>query len=154
MLSYNPASESDRGGSEVKAYIINCMIMDSVFINLTSCTIFVPILHTYQDVIAEDAREGLPSSPSDPTMVTLLTVADVLTQILHLYIHNGVTELVQHYPPLSLMWDLFLCCMQKKCTPACLTCYAFCSLGSERPEEQKKHHFSCFLNVQILHLPS
>lgn len=44
--------------------------MSSTITSLSFYSVLVSILCLCQDVIAEDAREGLPSCPSDPTMVT------------------------------------------------------------------------------------
>lgn len=51
----------------VKGYSINLV---DTFISPSLYAILVSILCPCQDVIAEDAREGLLSSPSEPTMVT------------------------------------------------------------------------------------
>lgn len=55
-----------------KGYEMNWLIMNSTFITLPLYTILVSILCPCQDVIAEDTREGLPSCPSEPTMVTCI----------------------------------------------------------------------------------
>lgn len=58
-----------------------------VYLALPSHAFFVSTLHPCQDVIAEDAREGLPSSPSDPIVVTSLTLVDLVPRVLlhHVY---------------------------------------------------------------------
>lgn len=56
-----------------------------VYLALPSYAFFVSTLHPCQDVIAEDAREGLPWSPSDPIVVTSLTLVDLLPRVLLLY---------------------------------------------------------------------
>ena len=64
----------------VKGLTVNWAVMNCTFIS--PC---VSILCLRQDVIAEDARESLPSCPFDPAMVTWLTLADLLAPMLHTY---------------------------------------------------------------------
>lgn len=79
--------------------------MNSTFTSLLLYTVLVFILCSCQDAIAEDAREGLPSCPSDPTMVTWLhfwSTEDM--QIRNQFVINCLlTNLISH----------FFCCMCK-----------------------------------------
>ena len=113
LLSFWGQTQSE----EVKGYSINLAVMNSTSISPSLYKILVSILCPCQEVIAEDARESLPSYTSEPTMVTWLRLADVLHT--HIYIHSCGALWICKYAASPIIICLLTWCLNLSC---CLLC--------------------------------
>lgn len=149
LLVHFSVCQTTPKNKEAKVYSISFVVIISTFINISPC-----LLHLCQDVIAEDAREGLPSCPSDPSMVTCLALADVKTHA-HRYMHScehttlmqrSNLSLISCYRPVASCVSSSVRCI--KCTPVCVTGFLLCCCGLQNQENTYKNllHAAVCLN--------